>query len=145
MPISKRSLMIGHRDRWFNAHRSGLIIKRVWQRVIEDRQKKRIASTYYLPLNTISHCRQARLSLVTRLHSTFSHKHRASYQRLSNRTYVGQDDCYSHILTTENGWYHAPVLTSKYAITLQTSTSYIHAYICNSVHFWTKRFSSRPS
>ena len=42
--------------------------------------------------------------------------------------HVCWDDCYSQELTSKNRWYYAPVLTSKYAIRLQTFTCYIHIY-----------------
>ena len=38
------------------------------------------------------------------------------------QTELCQDDCYSQVLTSKNGWYHTLVLTSEYT----TPTSYIY-------------------
>ena len=67
------------------------------------------------------------LPLATRLYSNFSHTHKASFQRLPNRTYVEMIATHRYSSPKTGGSYHALVLTSEYAITLQTSTSYIYA------------------
>ena len=53
----------------------------------------------------------------------FSHTHTQLATSDSKQTLCRDDhDCYSHVLTSENGRYHALVLTSEYV----TSTSYTY-------------------
>ena len=92
--------------------------------------KRSIAETFPLVsvlfwgvLNTISHCRQIRLSLAMRLHLNIS----CTYTQLpaTFKQTLCWDDCYSQVLTSENRHFHALIHTSKYA----TSTSYIYAIV----------------
>ena len=76
-------------------------------------------SLCYSPPNMISHCRQTRLSLETRLRTNFSHAHTysASYQRLPNWSYVEMSATYRY----------SPLSTGGITISYQISYSKVRS------------------
>ena len=78
--------------------------------------------------------------LVKNAHSNFSHTHTASYQRLSNRTYLEMIASHRYSPSKMGGSYHVFVLASNYA----TPTSYIYAIAFSAgLNFCSEIFQSR--
>ena len=84
----------------------------------------------YSPPNTISHCRQTRLSLAIRLHMNFNHTHThtASYQRLPNRSYFKMIATHRYSLPKTGGIMCSHRVSYSPPSTLQRFTSYMYIY-----------------